>query len=1704
MTATIRNRYRVVDCIGKGGGGSVYAVEDLRSIVGGNSRIVLKAHFADDPDGALLALLKAEFRLLAALDHPRLAQVFDFGTLPAGNDLEGSDGRAGFFFTREYIGGVDLGAYCKGRSMAEICGIVAQTCELLDVLHRTGMLHGDFKPDNVIVDHRGAAHLIDFGLVRVEGEEAIPSGTAHYIAPETLRGDTVDRRADLYALGITLYSLVCGKLPFDPSAISEVLSWHLYGDPLRLAEYDAKIPTALDEVVRRLTERDPVKRYPSAAEVGLILRRVASNLQKESVPAPPAVFVIPTVADNLAGPLGELEEYVKAIQEKTPVATLVEVIGEAGAGKTRLLRELSWRAQLDGVEVLNLRCIVNDPRPMGIFSDFLDQLAAFSGLKNPLAEFSGDDDLSPYTLYQCIADYLADIACRRPLALLLDEAEDADSDIREALRYVAHTLESKTPLLIVVAHRGEDALSAELGSPPFIRLPPMDQREVEDLLHRLSGREQPHIAAEILSQTGGNRAHTRLVLERLWQAGWPPTMSAQFLQAPESIHDAYREQWRQFNEKERRLLAAVAVYGRRCDKDILVRLSELTSVDAIIEALVQGHWLAEVVGEVSFRHGALRSLVYRWTPADKRQSLHALAAEQKGGTDAERLRHLLLAKNDAKAELLLLPTLQALRRRAAHRVAVEILDLALPLYAAKPSLHQSLQLQLGQLLAMAGKNDRAEIQLRGALESAVIGERSAAAVALAGVLRATGRASDALAVLVDISETPGLDDPLRAQLLSAKADTLTALDEYGQVLETVDNALLNCPGMNHGLRALLLARKARVLAYRKVFDEAEQTYVEALAHSKTAGDLSLESEILTGWAVAASLRADYSRAKDCYEKALASASKAGNIARVAETTLNQATFYLQRGAYGPCLRRLPASRRLFEAMGADYTAACGRCNEGFLYLRVGLFEQGRQTLQQALQQMTRLGRRSGEALATLLLAWVDVKQGRLSEGRQRVANAVQLYLELGLSRDAADALLDLAELELDEGDIVRFNDALQQASANFDLRETPDLHARKVFLEARLAAADGDDAQRKAHLQAVDEALKIADKLDSLELQWTGHGVAMALAEASGRPTDARQHASKAYIVLDEMADGLPAEAANAFWAEPMRRDVRERALLEKRTAAVSNEKVSQSFVSQRSFAETLAPMDITIERLYRLLEIYRRINSERDPDRLLGLVMDTAVELTGAERGFLLLGESASQLRVEVARNLDPAGESAAYSRSIAERVFLTGAPVITVSAHSDPRFSDYPSVHQMQLESVLCIPVHSQGRVCGVLYMESRFQSGRFSPEDQRLLMAFGDQVAISLTNARLLADNIRKASELQRANEQIEALAEERKQHLQERTAQLAEAQRDLVETRRQLESLPGRFGLVGRSRRMGEIYALIERIAAADIPVLIEGESGTGKEMVARAIHNDGPRKKKRLVSVNCAAIPENLLESELFGHVRGAFTGADRERKGLFSAADGGTLFLDEIGDMPMRMQVDMLRALQEKVIRPVGSEKDIHVDVRIVAASNKPLPALVEQGLFREDLFYRLHVVKLDIPPLRDRLDDIPLLVDHFLENISRQVPGEKKGITKRALKALMAYSWPGNVRQLEHALMNAAVLADGIALDVDDFTLDAPVVRASHSAESGDSPRSIETGTGDEGEKEQIVAALKANGWNKSQAAASLGIPRRTFYRRLKAYAIG
>jgi serine/threonine protein kinase len=389
----VRNRYRLLRQLGAGGCGTVYAVEDL--LAGGEPqrRLALKAVFLERDDDTVLELLRREFRALAVLHHPLLARVFDFGRLPERDGLPGALARPGYFFTRDLIEGTDLYTHCLELDPLAICAVCREVAEVLEVLHRSGLVHGDLKPSNVIVSDDGRPHLIDFGLVRTEGDSLGSSGTRAYLAPEVLGGRGDDRRVDLYALGITLYRLLRKQFPARHGPIGE-------HEPLSLAGLD--VPAGLERVLQRLTELDPDARFPTGAEAALALNELTATTGAPRASQGRA-FLAPAPGGNITTPLASLEILTRLrLLECNRGPTLVGLQGEAGMGKSTLLRELAWRCQLEGIEVVRGEFRSSDLRAHGPWTEVLTQIAGITGRRHPL-EQQGPELAAPFGLAQAVS-----------------------------------------------------------------------------------------------------------------------------------------------------------------------------------------------------------------------------------------------------------------------------------------------------------------------------------------------------------------------------------------------------------------------------------------------------------------------------------------------------------------------------------------------------------------------------------------------------------------------------------------------------------------------------------------------------------------------------------------------------------------------------------------------------------------------------------------------------------------------------------------------------------------------------------------------------------------------------------------------------------------------------------------------------------------------------------------------------------------------------------------------------------------------------------------------------------------------------------------------------------------------------------------------------------------------------------------------------
>jgi len=519
-----------------------------------------------------------------------------------------------------------------------------------------------------------------------------------------------------------------------------------------------------------------------------------------------------------------------------------------------------------------------------------------------------------------------------------------------------------------------------------------------------------------------------------------------------------------------------------------------------------------------------------------------------------------------------------------------------------------------------------------------------------------------------------------------------------------------------------------------------------------------------------------------------------------------------------------------------------------------------------------------------------------------------------------------------------------------------------------------------------------------------------------------------------------------------------------------------------RPFAELLTRLrrgarDEDRARLAAILALNRALATAADVGSLLTTLVDEAVALFGAERGFLVTAAgSDAHLVVEVARSLDHEAVKHAerkISRTIVARCLQDRTGVFVADAREGD-FGAVQSVADLKLRSVLCMPLLVGDSCLGCVYLDHRFQSAAFSADDVPWLQAFADQAAIAVHLHRLLDDNRRAAAVLARDKDVLER-----------RVAAQAEELVELKDRYRRADLTHAYPEILGEAPALLRALHLLDKVVSGTYPVLLQGESGTGKELFARALHRHGGNGAGPLLALNVAAIHEGLLESELFGHVRGAFTGADRDRPGLLQQAHGGLLFLDEVSELGLEVQAKLLRFLEDGLVRPLGSDAVQRVELRVVSACNRPLPQAVAEGRFRADLMYRLAVVTIEVPPLRQRSTDVPLLAERFLAEAAAAAGREPRRLTPACLEALRRRTWPGNVRQLRNEVLRLDALAGGSEIDAGLLPPE-------------EVPPKQETFNLEALEKRAIAAALRQTGGNKAEAARLLGISRRSLYNKL------
>ncbi len=899
------------------------------------------------------------------------------------------------------------------------------------------------------------------------------------------------------------------------------------------------------------------------------------------------------------------------------------------------------------------------------------------------------------------------------------------------------------------------------------------------------------------------------------------------------------------------------------------------------------------------------------------------------------------------------------------------------------------------------------------------------------------------------------------RLMNLRANAAMACGDLTGAATTLAAAVAAPVKQESAAWAATLANYARCLTRTGRADESVAVHRRAVKVLQKAGRSLFAAKVRANLGVTLRRRGCYEECETCFRQSLRALREAGERLGTATLEANLGILAVELGLYGTATRHFAAAEQVVETHSIDGAAVIGQpvCVES---RAIAAFELGQEsTLQALLARRGGIGdgRDTSDALTETLRLELRLWRGGYDDGSVLLNMASTqtireqdciFWAELAWFSAAANALVPGKRSAVDQRLVSlgrgRAVEALQSLGATSD--------RARFFYDIMTAAKD------PLVLKAEGAAADLGQRAAATPLRLVRVQAFTMLARHAPRADDRSRARTRLRGVLDEIVFDCPVEA---------RSFLRDRADFKEALAVTAEPDIS----SQRGQEAR--------EILRHVFQLNREVLKESRLESLLRKIVDVAAELTNAERGFLVMRRR-GRLRILAARSHgksidDPESQ---MSRTLVDRTLADGSSRLATDARADVSLRSIASVEELGLQSVICVPlVAKRARVLGALYLDNPFERGVFTAEDLELAESFSAQAALAWAAAQRRQQTAGLLRELRGVNKRLEY--------------QVRTARRALVHSARSEHSR--RVGIVGQSAAHSRVMQLAEAVAPTSITVLVTGESGTGKELIARQIHALSERSARPFVAENCAALPETLLESALFGHVRGAFTGAESDAPGLFAMAEGGTLFLDEVGELSPPLQSRLLRVLQEREVRPLGAREAKPIDVRVIAATRRNIHQEIASGGFREDLYYRLQGAEIHVPPLRERPEDIPVLVEHLL---AKEAKGAStKSVSVETMDRLCAYSWPGNVRELENEVRRLSLLCPMPVIEAEYLSPHVREGRTGFPSNASDAEREVRPLR--LVEREAILHALSQFDGHRGRVANALGISRSTLYVKLK-----
>ena len=1570
----IFGRFEIVEKIGEGSTGKVFRVFDQAL----QTEFALKTFHEEVTRRIGVERFRRLFYLIARLDHPSIVPLAETGI--AGDSL---------WLTMKYLKGSSLENLRETYPPKKLAEILLEISRGLEFIHAHGVYHLDLKPSNIFINEDGVK-LIDFGLSRKQNN--MVCGTPAYMAPEIIKSEHFDGRADLYSCGVLAYEMLTGKNPFIGENNTKTIQNQLKFFPEKI-EIGPRYEK-LTELIQNLLEKDPKNRPPTARSMRIQLESILD------IPRTPGELIF--LPD---GPFVNREKETEQLTDKwdslkSPI--LYNVKGESGVGVTAFCRNILLKIESMGGKTISMNSSIN-----------------------PIAQL-----ITPYR------DSAFTIILRKHLPQILPAIEHAvDSKFLEHLdiQPVAPP-ENYSDLMFAVADMMEE-LTADY--PLLINF----TDEFDETLWRALEKS----SARILALAERVNIGENIVLENVSQ-------------------DAYKEYVSGLFGKVKNIRNMMSKLFKRKSsfREVRENLREYVLKSALVPLEDKWEFRKEYIQDgISFSR--------KWnTLPDMSRYMAALVAIC-GQIDSMDLESMLEADYFYASYKLLSDGLvdeTEIGNKLYYRPSRELSKNIEKVLSAREI--QRYNRYLGSHYCDFEKSPQKKFLAAYHYEKAGMEQEAYNYYAEAGKYY------------------------LKRCDYPSAAKAFTNADKLLHVVEDSADSIRT-------LKRLAMSHK-----YLGDFDKARKAYYRALSVAQGEEDKSQEASIVSDIGVTYFEEGNIPRAIEHYKKATDLHGQIGSERGVLIDTVNLAGAYQVEEDF-------ERARKLFKKASKEAEKQEHKLTQCVISLNMGQMDFNSGSLDSSLKNFLKsayLAREIGYDQflfeSILGLAATHRKQGKAKLARKALNESAEIAIRIGHRAEAKIVLERMAQGRVfgDHNALITSMNEAESLEKYMGGEEIAMLAEQKVlcmaaslieFTEIEFRTERPDNVAIKGLYRSLrllkegenlnlisdilSECIRDTERINSEELT-AEIGIAMAKGlSCSGK---------NGLDILDQTRNNLELENPYSMG----RIELTRAELLKQRGETVG---VLSALAEARDFFSELEnnyQLDLlnNIEKTIspetresksdfkRLLPVIKALNSVLDQGELFTKIMDAFMQIGRAERGLLFIMEKNNPVlalaRSASGRDLNI--DDVRFSNSLLREVIKTKEARFSEDLTSDDSLSARESVIDLELTMGFCVPIKNPNDdIKGLVYADSRIGSGDFNQETLTLLSALADQAAVALRNA-----------------ERFDALRAEK-------------------------ERLSGaynkRFGgeeIIGESKAMQDLRAKLSAVAEQEISLLITGETGTGKDLVARNIHLESKRKSGPFIAINCAAIPENLLESELLGHEKGAFTGAEKLKIGKFEQADGGTIFLDEIAEMPVNLQSKLLRVLENKKFMRLGGNKEISVDVRTIAATNIDPDRAISEGKLRSDLYYRIAPVRINIPPLRDRNSDIPALAGHFMTLASHKFDREINSISNRALRALQTYSWPGNIRELISVIEETVIFAKHDMIGRDDLPLkilkeDKVLSIDENLPQNLEMLKNRKKEMAERLEEATIRELLESNDWNVTEASKSFGINRSRLHQLMNKYGV-